>query len=297
MLLPMSMTVRFWGTRGSIPTPGAETRTYGGNTPCVSLHHDDAVLICDAGTGIRPAGLALQEEAPERDLHLLLSHTHWDHIQGFPFFQPLFDARVRLRLWGADQAGTRMRDLLSRQMSHEYFPVAFEQLAASIEPHDLGAEPREIGGVVVRHHPQPHPGGSSAFRFEAGGRAVVYLTDSELDSLLADPGLPLRDPDAHRELPSSLVDFVRGADLLIGDGQYTDAAYPSHQGWGHPRATTTLDLAAEAEVSRLAVFHHDPTESDQLLEEKIEAVRRRAEGRGVTLEVHAAREGQEIALS
>ena len=293
----MSMFVKLWGTRGSIPTPGHGTQKYGGNTSCVEIHRGDAVLVCDAGTGIRELGVDLARRGDrELAMHLFFSHTHWDHIQGFPFFGPAYDPSKTLHIWDLDHAGGRVHDLLSGQMQEAYFPVTFAQLGARIVPEGLGAQPQEVEGIVVRHLAQPHPGGCAAFSFEADGRKVVYLTDTELDTLLRDPEDSFRNPGSHREMPRELVDFVRGADLLIGDGQYTDEAYASHRGWGHPRAFTTVDLAIEAEVAQLAVFHHDPMETDALLERKLDACAARAKAAGSPIVVFGAREGLEFKL-
>ncbi len=287
--------VKFWGVRGSIPTPGLGTRRYGGNTSCIEIRLRDTVLICDAGTGIRPLGVDLARRGtPQLDLHLLFSHTHWDHIQGFPFFEPAYDPNTELNIWDLAEAGGRVHNLLSGQMIEDYFPVTFAQLGARIVPQGLQQEAQEIGGVVVRHLPQPHPGGSAAFSFEAAGVKVVYCTDSELDTLLPNREHSLCHPDEHRTLPAEFVEFVRDADLLIGDGQCTDESYRRHMGWGHPRANTMVDLALEAHVKQLAVFHHDPMETDPRLEEKLRAAGARVADRNSSLVLFGAREGLEL---
>jgi len=293
----MSLHVRFWGTRGSVPTPGRSTRHYGGNTTCVEIRRGDSVFLCDAGTGIRNAGDELVRRGLDGvGLHILFSHTHWDHIQGFPFFAPAYEAGRTVHLWAVPGWGERVERLLSEQMQEEYFPVAFTQLGAAIETAELPADPVEIGGVVVGHHPVPHPGGCSAFSFSADGHKVVYMTDAEIDALLDDVDATFADPDAPRSLPASLVEFVRGADLLIGDGQYTDATYAAHQGWGHPRITTMVDLAIAAGVGQLAVTHHDPSESDPEVEHKLRRARERATRVGANLSVFGAREDLQLEL-
>ena len=287
--------VKFWGVRGSIPTPGQGTRRYGGNTSCVEIRIGDTVLVCDAGTGIRELGVDLARRgAPQLDLHLLFSHTHWDHIQGFPFFEPAYDPNTELNIWDLEEAGGRVHKLLSGQMSEDYFPVTFAQLGARIVPQGLQREPQEIGGVIVKHLPQPHPGGSAAFSFEVGPTKIVYCTDSELDLLLADRDHSIAHPEEHRTLPDEWIEFVRDADLLIGDGQYTDTSYQRHLGWGHPRANTMVDLALEAGVEQLAVFHHDPMETDPRLEEKLADASTRAAKGNSSLVLFGAREGLEL---
>ena len=291
----VDLFVKFWGVRGSIPTPGQGTRRYGGNTSCVEIRLGDTILVCDAGTGIRELGVDLvRRGAPQLDLHLLFSHTHWDHIQGFPFFQPAYDPNTELNIWDLADAGGRVHNLLSGQMIEDYFPVTFAQLGAAIVPRGLQREAQEIGGVIVRHLAQPHPGGSAAFSFEVGDKKVVYCTDSELDTLLPDRDHSIANPDELRVLPSEFIEFVRGADLLIGDGQYTDDAYTRHLGWGHPRANTMVDLALQGEVRQLAVFHHDPMETDPQLEVKLAAASARAADANSPLAVFGAREGLEL---
>lgn len=289
----MSIVVKFWGVRGSIPTPGPATGRYGGNTSCVEVRTPGAHFICDAGTGIRELGLRLIEEAGDQPIctNLFLSHAHWDHIQGFPFFAPVYRATTTLRVFGTEAGDDRFHRLLSGQMDSDYFPVQFSELAGEIVADHLDGGARIVGDTEVSVFPACHPGGSLTYRFRHGAASVVYSTDNELDLLIQNP----RDPaTALRRLPAELVDFVRGADLLIADGQYTDAEYPAHRGWGHSRATTAVDLAVAADVRQLAIFHHDPMQSDAAVDAKLDACHRRAEEVGrPSLRVFGAREGVE----
>jgi phosphoribosyl 1,2-cyclic phosphodiesterase len=291
------MLARFWGTRGSIPAPGQGTRRFGGNTSCVELHDGDELLILDAGTGMRELGIDLARRFPESlDAHLLISHTHWDHIQGFPFFAPVYRPQTTLRIWDSARPG-RVHALLRGQMSGETFPVPFDALSARIVEGHLEDGVNDLGGFRVRRAAQQHPGGSWGFRVERGGLSVVYATDSELDKLLPDPSLPTRHPSRLRVLPSAVVDFFRGADLMIADAQYTDSEYTSHEGWGHARASTVVDLAVQAGVSRLSLFHHDPQQDDEALLRKLDACRQRATAHGGTMEIALAREGVEVKVA
>lgn len=294
----MSFFVKFWGVRGSIPTPGLGTARYGGNTPCVEVRINGTRFVCDGGTGIRSLGEQLLEEAGQDaiSLHLLLSHAHWDHIQGFPFFAPVYRPNTRLTVYGAREGDTRMYRLLSGQMQSDYFPVQFNDLGASIVPGHLGAGSRTVEGVEVAAHPVNHPGGCMAFSFAHGGRKVVYATDHELDLVLENAEEAAADPRALRRPPAALVEFCRGADLLVCDGQYTDAEYPAHVGWGHSRATTATDLAVLAEVGRLALFHHDPMQTDEDVDNKVRACQRRAPWDDAPARIFAAREGMELKL-
>ncbi len=294
----MNFFVKFWGTRGSIPTPGSLTQVFGGNTPCIELRVDDALYVCDGGSGLRELGLDLLRRGKKPIVaHMFFSHAHWDHIQGFPFFVPAFLKDNSLIIYGTAPGDTKFHKLLSGQMESDYFPVAFGDLGARVAPDDLGAEGKTIEGVVVRAIAQLHHGPSYGYAFEKDGRKVVYATDNELDLELENADEAARDPDAPRRCPRRYVDFCRGAKLLIADGQYTDAEYANKRTWGHPRATTCVDLAVEAGVEQLAITHHDPLQSDDKVREKIEACRVRAQRlSGGKLQVFGAREGMELRI-
>lgn len=294
----MSFYVKFWGVRGSIPTPGPSTSRYGGNTPCVEVRVRDTRFVCDGGTGIRGLGEQLLHEAKGQpiSLHLLLSHAHWDHIQGFPFFAPIYRPNTELTVYGAREGDTRMYRLLNGQMQSDYFPVQFNDLGASIVPGHLGAGTRIVEGVEVSALPVNHPGGCMAFSFSYDGRKVVYATDHELDLVLENPEAAAADPRARRRPPAELVAFCKGADLLICDGQYTDAEYPAHVGWGHSRATTATDLAVLAGVDRLALFHHDPMQTDEDVDRKVALCRERVDWEDAPARIFGAREGMQLKI-
>lgn len=288
--------VKLWGTRGSIPTPGPSTQIYGGNTACVEIRTADGLFICDGGTGLRELGIDLLRRAPHQPIvgHMLFSHPHWDHIQGFPFFEPAYHRENVFHIYGTFQEGRHIFDLLSGQMRSEYFPVDFSELSARLVPADLPPGGATIDGVTVRAFAQHHPGGSLAFSLQSEAGKIVYATDVELDGLLVNREASLRDPELARTFPDSLIDFVWGADLLIADGQYTDKEYPGRIGWGHPRATTTVDLAVASQAKRLLITHHDPMQSDEAVARKIEACQKRAARLSSTLEVDGAKEGMEL---
>jgi phosphoribosyl 1,2-cyclic phosphodiesterase len=293
----MGYFVKFWGTRGSIPTPGFRTRRYGGNTPCVSMRIDDTLLICDAGSGLRELGLELtsRESGPIVG-HMFFSHTHWDHIQGFPFFTPVYAADNTFYVCGTRSGDTRIHDLLSGQMKSEYFPVDFSELGAHILARDLGDGTSFIDDIQVGCLALNHPGGSFAYSFTKGGHKVVFATDCELDMVLENPQEAAQNPEVMRIIQPALVEFARGADLLIVDGQYSDQEYPDKVGWGHSRATTAVDLAVQAQVRRLAIFHHDPLQTDSDVDRKVEAGRSRAVRLTPRLQVFGAREGVELRI-
>ena len=294
----MAFFVRFWGTRGSIPTPGRTTNKYGGNTSCVEIRVDDTLFVCDGGTGLRELGVdLLRRGMPNITAHFLFSHMHWDHIQGFPFFTPAYIPVNTCNIYGTSAGDHRFHSLLSGQMRSDYFPVDFSELRSHIMATDLDNGKRPIDGVRVRWFEQRHPGTSYAYSLEKNGVKVVYATDNEIDLTLARTFDEIQaELEKQREVPETLVEFVRGADLLIADAQYTDLEYPKHVGWGHPRATTVVDLAVLAGVKQLALFHHDPMHSDADVEAIVQQCRARARMFGSQLFTFAAREGLELKL-
>ncbi len=292
----MSTFVRFWGTRGSIPTPGHKTRRYGGNTSCVEIRIDDSLFICDAGTGLRELGVhLLAREDKHLEAHLFFSHMHWDHIQGFPFFVPAYSPEAELHVYEAKEANERVVRLLQAQMSSEYFPVSFADLKSRIH---FGAVTSDtsVDGVRIRAFEQIHPGKSFAYSFEKNGTKVVYATDNELDLSAKNRDTIATNPDERRILPKEFVRFCENADLLIADGQYTESEYLKKEGWGHARATTVVDLGLQSGAKQVAVFHHDPMHSDQDVEDKISICERRVIFSGSKMVVFGAREGMTLKL-
>jgi len=222
----------------------------------------------------------------------MLSHTHWDHVQGFPFFAPAYQAAHNIIVYDKSPYEAKSFRMLSGQMSGDYFPVKFSELKANITWDHLANGDREIAGVRVCTFDQVHTGGSLGLSFQYQGLKIIYATDNEIDQLIVGgdrSGVP-------RIIAQPQVDFVRGADLLIADGQYTDDEYLAHVGWGHPSIITLVDLAVQADVKCLAVTHHDPNRSDKQLDALIEEARERAKSLGSDLKVYAAREGVEVRL-
>ena len=291
----MPIFVKFWGTRGSIPTPSSWTRVYGGNTSCVEVRINGRVFICDSGSGIRELGKDLIERQPRpKEFHLLITHTHWDHIQGFPFFAPAYVADNRIRVYGARTGDNSPYDLLSGQMSSGYFPVSFKDLGARVISETLEGGKKDIEGVIVRTFPLNHPGGCYGYSFEKDGRKIVYATDNEIE---LQPGDTFPDPEGAgglRAAPEALIEAVQDADLLITDAQYDDAQYAVKKGWGHSSCFSVTDLAIRAGVKTLALFHHDPECTDREVDEKVIACRLRAQRHGSTLTIFGAREGLEL---
>lgn len=259
--------VTFWGTRGSISTPGRATEKYGGNTPCVTIRCGDVELILDAGTGIRNLGIEYLEEydqgRPNQPLHLFLSHTHWDHIQGLPFFLPAYKKEMKLTIYGSPKKERYLASVLKGQMDTDYFPVSMSAFAAETNIIEISEKLIHLGPISVTWQEQFfHPGGSVRYRFEFADKKIVYATDVELDSIFTSEGVPRE----KIELMEEYVGFIREADLLIADGQYTEEEYPQKTGWGHTSIPKLLEVAALSGVKQLAVFHHDPQHSDVFLD-------------------------------
>ena len=290
------MRIRFWGTRGSLAKPGPSTIRYGGNTSCVEVRAADGTLIIlDCGTGAHELGRSLvaSGERPIRG-NLLLTHTHWDHIQGFPFFAPLFIPGNEWDVYAPRGLGRRVEDTLAGQMEYAYFPVTLDQLDATIRYHELAEGAFDLGAVRVTSRYLNHPGLALGYRLEAGGVAMVYATDHEPHSrhqpAVAEPAqvMPVHHEDQRH------VEFLAGADLVIHDAQYTLEEYPSKLSWGHSPIELVVNFALAAGVKRLALFHHDPLRDDTALDRLVESCRQRAAAHG--LDIFAAAEGQMIEL-
>ncbi len=257
------MHVRFWGTRGSIPTPGRRTEKYGGNTTCLQVQYGDTMIILDAGSGIRElSSYWMRNHAGESfDAHLLLTHLHWDHIQGFPFFVPAYVPGNRLRLYGERRPAGALVELLNGQMEGDYFPVPLKAMQAELEFHDTS--PRfEIGPIQVSTMPLPHPGGCLGYRFEVDGHVFVFATDSEVDLIALNRDELEKDFHAPRQHEPEFIDFLKGANLLLLDCQYTDEEYATRRGWGHNSVAAAADLIAQVTPDMVALSHHDPENDD-----------------------------------
>jgi len=291
----MPAFVKFWGTRGSIPTPASWTRVYGGNTACVEIRFNDTIFICDAGSGIRELGKDLLARIPPpRDVHLLITHTHWDHIQGFPFFEPVYGRDMRIHVYGRQASDDSIYRVLSGQMSSSYFPVSFKELSESVVADHLNNGEKKIGGVHVRSFPLNHPGGCLGYSFESDGRKIVYLTDNELEIREGDLFPDLDNSGPLRRVPGEFVEIARGADLLIIDAQYDEKEYMKKKKWGHSSCFSCTDLAIQAKVKNLALFHHDPESTDRAIEEMVQSCRERATRHHSGVIISGAREGVEF---
>ncbi|MBU1620737.1 MAG: MBL fold metallo-hydrolase [Gammaproteobacteria bacterium] len=247
------MQIKFYGVRGSVPTPGPDTQRYGGNTPCVLLTSQSGQqLILDSGTGIRQLGHELM--ADNTELVLLLSHNHWDHIQGFPFFAPAYQAGRKIRIIPGKTLQAE-DDSILKQMCGEFFPVAPQQLASVIRITPMVDDQWQLGDFLIHRCQLNHPGAGSAYRIQADGQTLAYVTDNELFP----PGQALTSK-------AEWLEFVCGVDLLIHDGQYLETDMPHKEGWGHSMVSQAVTLATEAGVKNLVIFSHDPTRTDEELD-------------------------------
>ncbi len=296
--------IRFWGVRGSIPTPGPETAGYGGNTSCVEVRVGGQVIVLDAGSGIRRLGQSLAAEFRDRSLNitLLVSHTHWDHIQGFPFFMPAYSPRVNVRVLGYGGAVVGLRGALFEQMQSAFFPVGLDQMASHVTFEELQDLEFQVGMVKVRTIFANHPGICLGYRLSTPGGDIVYLPDHEayerheVERQKATGEASFAGLEYARTEDGKMVEFMRNADVVIADSQYDDAEYSARRGWGHSCVDDTVQLAVSAGAKRLFLFHHDPDHRDQKIAEMLARAQARVASTGSPLVVDAAREGVEVAL-
>ncbi len=271
--------IKFWGVRGSLAAPGRDTVRFGGNTACMEIEYGRTRIICDAGTGIRPLGLDLVHRAGGRpiDATILLSHVHWDHYLGLPFFRPFFEKKNRFVIAGPSVMGRSFGKLLRDVIRPPYMPITLADLGARISYRTVGKRAFKIGAVRVLPMPANHPDGALGWRFDfPNGRSVVVMTDNE----------PL---DAARDV--ALIEYIAGADALIHDAQYSPAEYGKKRGWGHSPFPYPVGLACAARMRRVYLTHFDPESSDAELMKARSAARRMIARRGSPVRCELAREG------
>ncbi len=295
------MKVRFWGVRGSIATPGAGTLRFGGNTSCTQVTTDGGTLIIfDCGTGMRLLGQHLVEQGKPVKAHILLSHTHWDHIQGWPFFTPAFMPGNEFTIYAAENENKRLGEVLSGQMDYTYFPVTLDQMQSTIGFRELRESSFTVEEAKLRLAYLNHTCLVLGYRVEVDGASLVYATDTEPyvsyrashDS--ARRVKPLAPETFVHEGDRRLARFAQNADALIIDAQYTEQEYLAKKGWGHSSVEYATDIAIAAGVKQLLLYHHDPTHTDEIVDEVVKQARQRVAEVGSPLKVCGAAEGLEL---
>jgi phosphoribosyl 1,2-cyclic phosphodiesterase len=299
------MRLKFWGVRGSIPTPGKHTVRYGGNTPCAELRlDDDELIILDAGTGIRNLGDHLINSGESIKAFLLITHPHWDHIQGFPFFKPAFISGNELTIVGTDRKDKVLSEIIAEQMNRIYFPVQLQDLKAKItfipvkEEQELSVYDARARIMFVNH-----PGFTVGYRLDYKGKSIVYISDNEPFDRSVAPSLSNFEDIVKQKFLASgddpnqrVFDFCNDADLLIHDATYTPDEYIDRVGWGHSHYLFALRVAAEANVKRLYLFHHDQNHSDDKVDDILKKCKKEVKTRGYRFECEAAIENSEIVV-
>lgn len=292
------MKIRFWGTRGSIASPGKGTVQYGGNTSCVELRVGKHILIFDAGTGIRNLGNKLITEFNNQPvtLHLFISHTHWDHIQGFPFFIPAYQKNFQIKLYGPPARDRSLKDLMKIQMDSEYFPVPLGNLSAEIVMQEV-REPFWIENLKVTPFYVNHPAMTLAFRISDDKQSFIYASDNEpykytlhavrKEQLASQYGA---------ELDDKFVEFLSGADFLVCEAQYTLEEYKSKIGWGHSPIESVVEFAVKASVKQLAMYHHDPAHDDTTIDKMVKHAQKLLKSQKSHIKCIGAYEGLEVTI-
>jgi phosphoribosyl 1,2-cyclic phosphodiesterase len=295
--------VKFWGVRGSIPTPGPTTVHYGGNTSCVEVRADGQIIILDAGTGMRLLGqqLVAEFESQPIDATVLLTHTHWDHIQGLPFFQPVYKPQNHLRILGFEGARHGLEVVLAGQMESPFFPIGLREVPANVRIDELNEMSFNVGPVRVQAAFANHPGICVGYRLFTSEGSIAFFPDNEPFPEAAPPMRAAGGAEASaRSFAKSenrkMIDFLRGTDVLIMDTQYDVNEYKRHTGWGHGCLDDVVSLALKAEAKTLFLFHHDPSHDDAKISQMVAHARKLVADRKANLHVEAAREGAMVEL-
>lgn len=297
--------LRFWGVRGSYPAPFDSHCKVGGNTSCVEIRVGDHVVICDAGSGIIPLGNELMKQQDIREITIILTHYHWDHISGLPFFVPAFVPGWKIHFFGPGETEQDIAKHISDQMKAPYFPVETETWLADVKYIEAGSNPLQIGPIKIEHFNVHHPGSTYGYRIEAGSKTIVYASDNELSFINQSIERRKAEFDVHEqtlleemkeEEKRRSLEFMQGVDILIHDAQYTPEDYQKKRGWGHSCYIDTVTSAVDAGVSDLYLFHVDPNYDDDQID--------RMHGHSLELikeakskvSCHVAREGMTIEL-
>ncbi|TFH02751.1 MAG: MBL fold metallo-hydrolase [Calditrichales bacterium] len=292
--------IKFWGVRGSIPTPGPSTSRYGGNTSCVELSYaEDKFFILDAGSGIREFGQYLMTLGKPVSSHIFISHMHWDHIQGIPFFVPAYIPGNEFIFHGAQEADHSLEEILADQMNPVNFPIQLEQMASKFRFEPIFEGDYEFEGIKVETLYLNHPGYALGYRFHVNGKSVVYISDNEPYPVHPRAAVETDDPGELLFIDDNnqrLINFIKDVDVLIHDAQYTPEEFKTKIKWGHSPYDYTVKIALSAGVKTLVLFHHDPVHDDAFVDSIVEASKKISWQAGSKMQIIGAQEGMEIPL-
>ncbi len=277
------ITISFYGVRGSTPCSSPAIHRYGGNTSCVVLEPTDGdPIVFDLGTGLRAWGNSLSNDTPFNG-SVLLTHLHWDHVQGLPFFVPIHVPGASLDVFGPGEEGESLAESFSTFVNPPFFPIHYSQLEGEIRFHDVSNSDLTIGDATVRCRPVPHVGVTNGYRVELDGRAITYISDHQQ---------PVGQPN---HVAPEVLELAQGADVLIHDAQFTDEEFEAHPDWGHCSIRYALEVAHQAKVRQLVLFHHDPCHTDEIIDDLLADAQQVAKGLNVG-SVVAASEGLKLTL-
>ena len=277
------MKIKFWGCRGSIPVADNRMMKYGGNTTCLEVWLDDRLLIIDAGTGIRLLGEQLVKNNV-KNIDVFITHSHWDHIMGFPFFMPIYNKDVKIRIFGCTSSYKKLQDIFAGQMSYEYFPVSFSDLKSEIQFQETCGDKYRINNHTIKTIQTNHPIYTTGIRIEKDNKSFVFITDNELN---------LEKP---KTKPEKFIEFCSDADYLIHDAQFTDMEYPKHTGWGHSTFEQVIALAKESNAKNAGFYHHGPDRKDIELDGLLMKYSHYCTDNNCNFSIFAVKEMQEIEL-
>ena len=280
-----NIIVAFWGVRGSVPSPGPTTTRYGGNTSCVSITADDKILILDAGTGIRNLGSAIISK-PDLEIFVIVTHSHWDHIQGFPFFTPIYQPNRPVHMFPTLHKKNVVLASLIDQMDGAHFPITPDQVPSNFNfVTENPLEFLESNGFHLEMVPMNHPGKAFGYKITIDDKVICYFTDNEID------------PPYEKSIElNELTNQCRNADILIHDAQYTEDDMPLKHGWGHSLISQVTELGKSAEVKNLVYYHHDPERTDDLLDKELEKAAKTLKENGSSVQPYFAYEGLKLTL-
>jgi len=294
-------TLRFWGVRGSIPTPGPSTIRYGGNTSCSELRHEDKLFILDAGSGLRLLGNELLKSQAPVKASIFISHMHWDHIQGIPFFTPAFIPNNNFTFYGAEDADKELATIISDQMDPTYFPIELKDMGSKLQFKRLYEGKYQIDGISLETMYVNHPGNSLGYKFQLNGKVLAYIRDNEpfqtdhtdnSSTQSSNPDEMMIGEDGNHKL----IQFIQGSDVLVHDAQYTQDEYEQKITWGHSPIDYTVDIAIKAGVNKLVLFHHDPLHNDEQIDTMLESAQNLVGKSGKKIDISAAKEGMTIEI-